>query len=180
MKYCEQCGKELLDEAVACPDCGTKTDGAAIPKVEKAPTSKNKKIPKFVFIIGAIIVVLGIVAAILFHRPNLRIDDLKMHTNPVSTILQFGIPDGIEESGNLRWEDCGIEFYGKPVRYIFWNPNDYSIQIWVYEEDTHYFESKMYDICDDYSKDFTFGISKGNYKEMSLSLWADILTIEFK
>ncbi|MBO7394077.1 MAG: zinc-ribbon domain-containing protein, partial [Abditibacteriota bacterium] len=25
MKYCRQCGKELLDEAVICPHCGCAT-----------------------------------------------------------------------------------------------------------------------------------------------------------
>ncbi len=29
MKYCEKCGRELLDEAVICPGCGCAVNGAA-------------------------------------------------------------------------------------------------------------------------------------------------------
>lgn len=29
MKYCSHCGKELMDEAVICPNCGYAVDGSS-------------------------------------------------------------------------------------------------------------------------------------------------------
>ena len=32
MKFCEKCGKEIMDEAVICPGCGCAVEGASKPK----------------------------------------------------------------------------------------------------------------------------------------------------
>ena len=167
MKYCTKCGKELFDEAVACPDCGAKTDGEVITSEKKPHTSNNKKIPKLLLIIGCIVLVLGIVAAILFHRPNLRIDDFKLHKTPVGAIIQFGIPDRISDDGNLIWDDCGIEFYGIPVFALLWDAEDYSVYITVDSENDSELQSKVRKICDDYDYDF-LGNIHGDYKNLHL------------
>lgn len=38
MKYCSHCGKELLDEAVVCPNCGCEVEG-----VKKADNDRDKE-----------------------------------------------------------------------------------------------------------------------------------------
>ncbi len=38
MKFCQKCGKEIMDEAVVCPGCGC--------SIEKATTSAKVAVPK--------------------------------------------------------------------------------------------------------------------------------------
>lgn len=64
MKFCESCGKELLDEAIVCPNCGcsTETKGSSknnITIVE--PASKTSVILGIIGIVG------GVLFAILGH-----------------------------------------------------------------------------------------------------------------
>ena len=54
MKYCEKCGKELMDEAVVCPSCG-----CAVAKREQAEDSSEVRKPA-----GAASVVLGIIGIV--------------------------------------------------------------------------------------------------------------------
>ena len=179
MKYCTKCGKEVLDEAVVCPGCGAKTDGEVILAEKNPPTSNNKKIPKPLLIIGCIVLILGIVAAILFHRPNLRIDDFKLHKAPVGAILQYGIPDSIDDDGDLRWHDCGIEFYGIPVTLLLWDAEDYSVTIYYSSNNASDIQSKVRKFCDDYSYNY-FGDIVCDYKNLDLyctDLW---LSVDFK
>lgn len=41
MKYCSHCGKEVLDEAVICPNCGCRTNYTA-QATQNAPSGRNK------------------------------------------------------------------------------------------------------------------------------------------
>lgn len=41
MKFCNNCGKELFDEAILCPNCGTPVDEAAYSYVQNGITAKN-------------------------------------------------------------------------------------------------------------------------------------------
>ena len=44
MKFCEKCGKEILDEAVVCPGCGCEIKNNDTPvKVEGPKSAKNAK-----------------------------------------------------------------------------------------------------------------------------------------
>ena len=54
MKYCEKCGKELLDEAVICPGCGNviKKIKISAPKVGDGSTTKKSKLKTFMSISG--------------------------------------------------------------------------------------------------------------------------------
>ena len=38
MKYCSQCGKELVDEAVVCPNCGCAVQAPVNPQEDKPST----------------------------------------------------------------------------------------------------------------------------------------------
>ena len=48
-KYCEQCGTELEDNAMFCPECGTKCHSE---NVEVKERSKENKSKKKIFLIG--------------------------------------------------------------------------------------------------------------------------------
>ena len=41
MKYCSQCGKELVDEAVVCPNCGCAVQAPANQQEDKPSTGLN-------------------------------------------------------------------------------------------------------------------------------------------
>ena len=34
MKYCKHCGKEIMDEAVICPNCGCAVEEPAVTKIK--------------------------------------------------------------------------------------------------------------------------------------------------
>lgn len=45
MKYCAKCGKEVMDEAVICPNCGCAVQSEATPtKIAVPKRAKNAKI----------------------------------------------------------------------------------------------------------------------------------------
>ena len=54
MKYCSQCGKELVDEAVVCPNCGCAVQAPVSQQEDKPSTGLN--ILAFLFpVIGLIL-----------------------------------------------------------------------------------------------------------------------------
>lgn len=53
MKYCEKCGNELVDEAVACTNCGCATTETN--RVMQEKTSGYKTAIKILMIIGTVI-----------------------------------------------------------------------------------------------------------------------------
>ncbi len=60
MKTCKQCGKELMDEAVVCPQCGCQVDN---PNNAPAAAKSNKKL--IGIIVGAVAVVVAVVIALV-------------------------------------------------------------------------------------------------------------------
>ena len=42
-KYCEQCGTELEDNAMFCPECGTKCHSENVEVKERSKENKSKK-----------------------------------------------------------------------------------------------------------------------------------------
>lgn len=59
MKYCQHCGKEILDEAIICPGCGCSTQGTA--KIQYDYPIILQKTKLFV-IIGSALLALGVFA----------------------------------------------------------------------------------------------------------------------
>ena len=64
MKYCSQCGAELLDQAVVCPKCGCPVNGAGL--VQPQPVQQKRAnaldvFSVFAMISGIIMLILGIV-----------------------------------------------------------------------------------------------------------------------
>lgn len=63
MKYCSHCGKELMDEAVICPNCGCAVDGSS---------NVNDKSNKGLNIISFLIPLAGAIMYFIYHEkePN--------------------------------------------------------------------------------------------------------------
>ena len=56
-KYCEQCGTELEDNAVFCPECGTKCHSENVEVKERLKENKSKK---KIFLIGTGVLLLAL------------------------------------------------------------------------------------------------------------------------
>lgn len=65
MKFCEKCGKEIMDEAVVCPGCGC----AVVKEIKKAEVSYEKCIKGAVTtnILSAVAMALGIICWLLIN-----------------------------------------------------------------------------------------------------------------
>lgn len=71
MKYCTHCGKELLDESIMCPSCGTMIAAPATPKEkpkERKPMDKRKVIKTAIIITIALLVIAGGIFGFLMFR----------------------------------------------------------------------------------------------------------------
>lgn len=68
MKYCAKCGKELMDEAVICPDCGERCNGECVSnptnkrivKVNIKKTLISNIIPMLFLVVGLLMVIEGV------------------------------------------------------------------------------------------------------------------------
>ena len=74
MKYCENCGKEINDNAVVCPGCGVST----IAQQTAVPVTQNEKPTTaimalgFAFLIPILGIIFGIVGISKYNDPKLK------------------------------------------------------------------------------------------------------------
>ena len=119
--FCEKCGKEIAEGSTVCIGCGCPVNEEPALVSESSPVPetasevvKQPKIKKLWVILGAIVLTLGIVAAVLFVPRNLKIDDFKK-TNVVTAIIKYGLPESInsyeDDGARLQYYDK-IDFYG--------------------------------------------------------------------
>ena len=64
MKFCEKCGKEIMDEAVVCPNCGCSVHN---PVLKEENSSTGESASKASVILGIIGIIGGILLAIVGH-----------------------------------------------------------------------------------------------------------------
>lgn len=58
MKFCSKCGKEIMDEAVICPNCGCEVDGKKLANTVK---SENDNVSIGLCILAALIPIFGVI-----------------------------------------------------------------------------------------------------------------------
>ena len=63
MKFCEKCGKEIMDEAVVCPNCGCSIDSTSV----NDRIGSRKPASKASVILGIIGIAGGVLLAIVGH-----------------------------------------------------------------------------------------------------------------
>lgn len=69
MKFCEKCGKEIMDEAVVCPNCGCATSKAKITPQTTVEVPKKAKTASLLGILSLLLLApLGIPAIILANQ----------------------------------------------------------------------------------------------------------------
>lgn len=141
MKYCTYCGKELFDEAVICPGCGCKAEynqpvvkNVEAPKKTKTTFKMSKTLKLWIFF-GAVAVIIGAVAAVLFMPRNIKMDDFK-RTDLVSAIVQYGIPESIGTDD----EGCMYLRYGD--KHDFYGITPYAFTVYLDKHEVYfYFDS---------------------------------------
>ena len=70
MKFCQKCGKEIMDEAVICPNCGCAVENAAPAQAAKGATVSYDDAVKGAMstnIISAVLLVLAIILWLLVN-----------------------------------------------------------------------------------------------------------------
>ena len=53
MKFCQKCGKEIMDEAVICPGCGCSVENTDVKKIEKISTFKRNR-KRWIIVLSAL------------------------------------------------------------------------------------------------------------------------------
>lgn len=67
MKYCRHCGKEVMDEAIICPNCGCATD------VPNTLNSSEIDEPSMgLNIVGLLIPIVGLILFLVYHDKTPR------------------------------------------------------------------------------------------------------------
>ena len=107
---CQKCGAEITADATVCLTCGCPLVENAVPT--EAQTKKSNKKRNIFIILGAILLVLAILAVMILPHPNMELDDFS-DVGTIGALFQYGIPSDTQD-------DCwgyfdSIEFYGIPV-----------------------------------------------------------------
>ena len=188
MKFCEKCGKELLDEAAICPGCGRTIGSADVSTAQpkhifswwNGLTKRKKRIICRVFIpVMSVALVLGMLAILILPHPNLKMKDFK-DDGYIGALFHYGIPSRMEEDCWI-YDDC-IQFYGIPVfsfgyypdeeKYVLFFKEEYSDD--VYDEIRSHcdFEKNLLDIFHHFSYDslkITCNAYDGSYVSINLT-----------
>lgn len=154
-----------MDEAIVCPGCGY--------GFGSTNNSKSKpKINKLWIILGAVALVLGIIAAILFVPRNLKMDSFKK-TNVVTSIIQYGIPESIindAESGVILRYGDKVDFYGITAFNFAVYPEEDKVVFFFHSEDGN----KVYDKIDRYCELESTGLGSFHtfeYKNLEITTY---------
>lgn len=151
MKFCEKCGKELPDDAGICIGCGceVKIVNDPIAAELSAPAKKKTKSKKLWFILGAVVLILGVVAAILFVPRDLKMKDIQ-EVNVVSAIIRYGLPEGSTTTDDgiiLKYEDK-VDFYGITPWAFSVYPEENMVVFFFHAEDGDEVYRKIARYCD--------------------------------
>ena len=156
-KFCESCGtaveiknssKEDIEEK---PSIGQNAVNLANEEKTQPTTNKLKKIvfTKWFVIICAVVLVIGLLAAVLFIPRDLKMDDFKK-TNVVTAILKYGIPESIDTNDDdmtyLRYGDK-LDFYGITPFYCAVYPEENKVVFFFNEEDGYDVYKKINRYC---------------------------------
>jgi len=152
MKFCQNCGKELSEDAEVCLGCGCTVNKVDDSTPVETPRNVNKKekIKRIWIILGAVVLALGIIAAVLFVPRNLKMDDFKK-TNVVTAIMKYGLPESIdsdEDSGVFLRYDDKLDFYGITPWSCIVYPEEDKVVFFFREDDSYDVYKKITRYCE--------------------------------
>ena len=181
MKYCTHCGEQLLDEAVFCPGCGSKTEGenSQNPVISPANAinkkSNNKKL--LLIIPAAVLVVVAVLAFMIFRPHDLKMSDIK-DNGYIGALFSYGIPSSTSDDGILFYRDC-IKFYGIPVDTLMYYEDDRCVMF--FDDDNAY---EVYKAISDHCDLDDIGLSFDYYSYRDLRITVNdrytLVTIKFR
>lgn len=109
MAFCEKCGAKIGDWATLCPACQEDQTQAT----PVAPVKKKRK-PTLWIILGAAVLLIGIISFVLFRPRNLKMNDFK-DVGTVGAVINYGWPESFrtDEYGDtfLDYKNT-VDFYG--------------------------------------------------------------------
>ena len=152
MKFCQNCGKELSEDAEVCLGCGCTVNKVDDSTPVETPRNVNKKekIKRIWIILGAVVLALGIIAAVLFVPRNLKMDDFKK-TNVVTAIMKYGLPESIdydEDRGVFLRYDDKPDFYGITPWACIVYPEEDEVVFFFREDDSYDVYKKITRYCE--------------------------------
>lgn len=109
--FCNNCGKEIDNEATVCPGCGRPTGAKADAGIAAKPKKKLSKKLIALIVTAAILIALAIpTVMILTANRDLRASDLT-ETSLIGAYFKFGIPTG-STGGSLKYDDGSVTLGG--------------------------------------------------------------------
>lgn len=120
MKYCTHCGKELFDEAVMCPGCGTMVAQPVPQKKikEKKPVNKKKVLVTVIAVVAALLLIAAGVCGFILYKNYAYANELQAQlVNKTFECRQTNSATGGEQvywisfdgEGKYRYES--VDFY---------------------------------------------------------------------
>lgn len=100
MKFCQKCGKEIMDEAVICPNCGCAVENAVAAQAAKSATVSYDDAVKGAMTTNIISAVLLVLAIILWLFVNMWIGAiLCLVAEIVALIPNTKLQNAIKQNG---------------------------------------------------------------------------------
>lgn len=76
MKYCQKCGKEIMEQAVVCPSCGCAVNGNALTEQSSEKSNETSGFARaalgLAFIIPIVGLILGIIGCFKYKTPEYK------------------------------------------------------------------------------------------------------------
>jgi len=170
MRYCEKCGKELLDEAVICPHCNFNLN--AVSETAPVPTIKKPQINKWWIILGAAVLLVAFIVAVLFMPRNLKMDDFKK-VNVVTAIIHYGIPEAIKTNDDgevfLRYKE-NVAFYGIAADGFLVHPEEDSVTFF-FDDEVSYDVYKKIDRYCEFEKNISSIFHHFSYENLEITTY---------
>lgn len=130
--YCRTCGAQISDRAEICAYCGCPTDLYDAPRTVSRKKRGSSGVVIVAVVLIVVLVLVAALAALIFTRSNLKMEDLTVKPSLLHTLITFGITDDVNEE---RWlyDDC-IEFYGVEIDHFMVYPEKDKYVIFEFDE----------------------------------------------
>ena len=115
MKYCQKCGKEIMDEAVVCPGCGCSVVTSEIKNVRKSSTFKRNRI-LWIITLSIFCVIFAIATVSLLDGVDSNIDMYQYYNSDIGSIRkQIGGVDAVQWYQDVEEAKANIMLYSVGV-----------------------------------------------------------------
>lgn len=110
--YCTKCGKEIADNAVMCPQCGT------VPTSEKIKTKKNRKAVKVLLVVFGVIIFFSMLNSLISEpsdKANYLYDEVSDDSQTEKPIVDISVAE-LLDAYDKNELSANIVYKGTKVR----------------------------------------------------------------